>query len=432
MDKYQSNRSYLNSVIRVTADECFVCDGTTKYYLDDPCIGEELGGLDKISISFSYFPYNEENFEHTYNEFFPSMPMIFGAFTFYDVDSKIKVLGLQEKGSVELFSWENRADWTKVELQCEKSSVKCHVNGVLLGKVAYCYESNWRSMIFVGCGFLKRYWCGVIEELCFSRSDPKIATTIYPSSFRAEKSSGFEVLNRVTLKDGLPKERNSISDTQRLQDDMRYYSSKETQQDRWVIDMLKGKREGFFVDLGASDGKSANNTLTLESYFDWNGILIEGNRNSFILLCKNRRNQVCCNEIVSSKEGMVNWRENDEIETRSGVDESLPDDNEDKSWRIGKIVSKKSTTLQKILDENNAPKVIDYLSIDIEGGEVEAMRDFPFSEYQFSVISAEVGFKNRSEFDLIMKANGYFLVENPYSSVKYERFYVSSAYLPLC
>ena len=55
-------------------------------------------------------------------------------------------------------------------------------------------------------------------------------------------------------------------------------------QDIWVRPETAGKREGFFVEFGATDGISLSNTFLLEQNYGWTGILAEpirhGTRNS--------------------------------------------------------------------------------------------------------------------------------------------------------
>jgi len=46
-------------------------------------------------------------------------------------------------------------------------------------------------------------------------------------------------------------------------------------QDLLVVFLLKGKRQGFFVEIGAADGVTLSNTLILERDFQWTGILSE-------------------------------------------------------------------------------------------------------------------------------------------------------------
>ena len=52
-------------------------------------------------------------------------------------------------------------------------------------------------------------------------------------------------------------------------------------QDRSVVDIFKGMRNGFFIDLASSDAIEYSNTLTLEQKYGWNGLCIEPNPKHF-------------------------------------------------------------------------------------------------------------------------------------------------------
>ena len=40
-------------------------------------------------------------------------------------------------------------------------------------------------------------------------------------------------------------------------------------------------------------------------------------------------------------------------------------------------------------EKANAPKVIDYLSLDVEGAELEVLKNFPFKKYKFLSMKIE-------------------------------------------
>lgn len=73
-------------------------------------------------------------------------------------------------------------------------------------------------------------------------------------------------------------------------------------------------------------------------------------------------------------------------------------------------------TLASILREHNAPPIIDYLSIDIEGSELGVLRTFPFDQYIFKTITIEHneyanGKQHRAALREILEANGYVFVK---------------------
>ena len=57
-----------------------------------------------------------------------------------------------------------------------------------------------------------------------------------------------------------------------------------------VAKLFKGKKNGFFIEAGAFDGQIFSNTLLLEMNYNWTGLLIEPNPETFQeLLTKNRK-----------------------------------------------------------------------------------------------------------------------------------------------
>ena len=61
-----------------------------------------------------------------------------------------------------------------------------------------------------------------------------------------------------------------------------------------------------------------------------------------------------------------------------------------------------------MLDKYNAPREIDYLSIDTEGSEFDILSHFDFNKYQFRVITCEHNFApQREEIFSLLTRNGY-------------------------
>jgi hypothetical protein len=52
----------------------------------------------------------------------------------------------------------------------------------------------------------------------------------------------------------------------------------------------------------------------------------------------------------------------------------------------------------------NAPKIIDYLSLDVEGAELFIMKDFPFDRYVFKCMTVE---RPKDELKSLFERNGY-------------------------
>jgi FkbM family methyltransferase len=198
---------------------------------------------------------------------------------------------------------------------------------------------------------------------------------------------------------------------------LNFFGSKD--QDKWVVnDIFKFKKKGYFLDLAATNGLMENNTYVLEKFFNWNGIAIEANNVFFKKLRKNR-NCLCVNEVVSGREKNVDFLE---AGPTGGIIGETYDNNFSKRKKLldnskHKIKTKKTVTLEKILDENNAPRVIDYFSLDVEGAETEILKNFNFKKYIFLSLTVE---RPTPELNNILLKNDYIFVKN----FKVDSFYV--------
>ncbi|MEQ8653998.1 MAG: FkbM family methyltransferase [Kiloniellales bacterium] len=165
-------------------------------------------------------------------------------------------------------------------------------------------------------------------------------------------------------------------------------------QDQWVAEVaLPGKREGFFLDVGAHDGFQLSNSYVLETVFDWKGILIEANPKTFAEIGK-RRKAIAINTCVDGKKGTVRFHF-EERAMLGGIVDSDTSQTERvlkrkmQEGHVGDVVEVNAVPLHEILQEQSAPSEIDYLSIDIEGAETRALLPFPFDAYAFRVMTVE-------------------------------------------
>src|ERR1700761_3065627 len=60
-------------------------------------------------------------------------------------------------------------------------------------------------------------------------------------------------------------------------------------QDAWVAECLQFKKDGYFLDFGAFDGKLTSNTYALEHDLGWRGICVEPNPKHYAAVCECRR-----------------------------------------------------------------------------------------------------------------------------------------------
>lgn len=65
--------------------------------------------------------------------------------------------------------------------------------------------------------------------------------------------------------------------------------------------------------------------------------------------------------------------------------------------------------LWDLLRKHDAPKVIEYLSLDIEGAEWLALKDFPFDEFRILCMTIERGGRDYSRLFKKLRSEGYRL-----------------------
>ena len=202
-------------------------------------------------------------------------------------------------------------------------------------------------------------------------------------------------------------------------------------QDKWVHSIL-GNINGYFIELGACDGLYLSNTLFFERTLKWNGICIEPN-DTFIEDLKKNRNCNISNDVIASHEGReINFALCGEIS-------SIIDENIGCFTKTDVSVLKISNTLENVLNKFNAPKVIDYLSLDVEGHEYSILSTFPFDKYKFKCITVEhnaphVGTKQQMLIRDILEKNGYTFVKgnddvNNWGHGPIDDFYIFKAIL---
>lgn len=169
-------------------------------------------------------------------------------------------------------------------------------------------------------------------------------------------------------------------------------------QDKFILETLNFKRDGFFIELGTNEPKQNNNTYILEKDYNWKGILVDYDNKYLESYKKQRKNSFPI------------------IEDASKIDYSY------------------------YLKKLNFPKNIDYLQIDLEVTNKSTLKslkrldDTVMSEYKFAIVTFEHDiyrgnyFNTREESRKIFHKRDYKLVfpDVSDSGNKYEDWYVHS------
>lgn len=207
--------------------------------------------------------------------------------------------------------------------------------------------------------------------------------------------------------------------TERQVEDKRLIQS-QFLQDLWVAYILNcwnGEGEpnnpGFFVEFGAFDGITLSNSYFLEKALNWNGIIAEPNPEVFAKI-KGFRSCHTDQSCVWSRGGetiVFNKVAGNEI---LGTVDQFSQSDKNASIRIKgrNTINVKTKSLSELLDEFEAPRVIDYISIDTEGSEFKILQHFDFDKYSFKVLSVEHNEQpeEKSAIRLLLSKNGHQLL----------------------
>ena|SRR3989338_3852344 len=144
-------------------------------------------------------------------------------------------------------------------------------------------------------------------------------------------------------------------------------------QDQFVAHLLNFKRDGYYLDIGAGSPDSQNNTYFFDSELNWKGVCVD----------------------------TTNYTE------------------EYKKMRTCQYINGDATKVdyKKVFDDLKFPKRIDFLSIDIDEGSAEALKQILLKteDYRFSIIIIEhdlyrIGSYLRDEEREILSRNNYHLL----------------------
>ena len=179
-------------------------------------------------------------------------------------------------------------------------------------------------------------------------------------------------------------------------------------QDIYVTRILKEKREGYFVEVGANNGYLMSNTYLLEKNYGWKGICVEATPYRITELINNRPNAICISSAAFSESNL----ELDFTTCPLDILNVITDYTEiavDFLTQSGQIIKVNTRSLTDILNENNAPENIDYLSIDTNGSEYKVLEGIDFTKYKFGVITIKNSLveEKQNRIKEILTSNGY-------------------------
>ena len=215
---------------------------------------------------------------------------------------------------------------------------------------------------------------------------------------------------------------------------MVYYS--QDKQDKYLEEkVFKGYKNGFFMDVGAHDGKSLNNTLFFEENNGWTGINIEPIKKVYDTLTVIRPNCININCAVCNNDGETEFLCNTgRTEMISEIKNTFDSRHMKRLQRENKqygstteIIKVKTKKLETICNSHNVSH-INYLSIDVEGAEFEVIKSINFDKVFIDVIGFENNYNDSSipivnylkdkNFEVIRRSLDIFMINKKSIFVK--------------
>lgn len=159
-------------------------------------------------------------------------------------------------------------------------------------------------------------------------------------------------------------------------------------QDLWVDTVFGQHRGGFFLDFGAFDGITISNTFFLERQRGWTGICVEPNPTFYPCLCA-VRNCITVNAALWPQS-----RQTLRLLDAHGLSSlSQFADADDNATRRRKATVREvevdTVNPTELLRRFDAPRTIHYLSLDVEGAELEVLSGLDLTTYQVALMTVE-------------------------------------------
>jgi FkbM family methyltransferase len=155
------------------------------------------------------------------------------------------------------------------------------------------------------------------------------------------------------------------------------------QEQHLIQEFFDGRQEAFFVDVGAADPQLGSQTWHLEQE-GWSGFLVEPRPDMAEKLRRNRRAtvyEVACSSPRNVGRAMT-------LHLRGGYS-SLNESLVVAGLKPQGVVEVRIRTLDDLLTEAKAPLPIDFVSIDVEGHEIEVLDGFDLDYWRPRLILIE-------------------------------------------
>jgi FkbM family methyltransferase len=188
-------------------------------------------------------------------------------------------------------------------------------------------------------------------------------------------------------------------------------TNSQVEQERWVLAMCLGRRDGRFAEIGAFDGVLHSNTCFLEADHGWSGLLVEPNPILFEKLAASRRAH-CLRKAVHREDGLtLAFVASQEIGTLTEYAESDGHaEHRRQAIRENGVIHVETITFAAMAEaDDRGHHGFDYVSLDTEGSELDILGTIDFARHRIALFTIEHNFvePRRETMRLLLAEAGY-------------------------
>lgn len=152
--------------------------------------------------------------------------------------------------------------------------------------------------------------------------------------------------------------------------------------------LLGNKSSGVYVDVGANDPTKFNNTTRFYR-IGWTGINIEPNPQLMDRFVSVRPKDINLNIGVGRERSTLPFYSINP-DTLSTFDRGAADEAKRQGYKIEKTVDVEVHLLAEILDKHLAGRPIDFISVDVEGFELDVLESNDWNRFRPTIVMIEV------------------------------------------
>ena len=277
------------------------------------------------------------------------------------------------------------------------------------------YDTDLIKSYFEGVGLFQKYWNTMKKYYSLSINANKLDSVaeIFFDDIKYQtdiKSSIHSLIKHV-----------NVHDEKYTKYPLSFYS--QIGQDKYFIEnIIKYRQGGTFIEIGGYDGITGSNTYFLEKNLDWNGIIVECNP-KLVDMCRKNRTCMICDKALY-------YEDNEILDFTIPLGSDIPGGKEqlggitqllkleslkafEKCYKTSTSIKVKTISINTLLQSNKIYD-IDYVSLDVEGGEISILKSWDFNKFRVKYITVEHGnvSSNQREINNILSNNGFYLYRN--------------------